>query len=57
MIEFFRDTLDGKVYSITVAVCIFIILACIGYLVTQKLEEEKKKLLAAQAQTPPNVEQ
>ena len=55
MVWFFRDFLDGKVYFITVIICIFLILACIGYLVTKKLEEDKKKLLVVQ--TPPNVEQ
>ncbi len=43
MIEFFRDTLSGKLYFILVVICIFLILAAIGYLVTQKLNEEKKK--------------
>ncbi len=43
MIEFFRDTLSGKLYFILVVVCVFLILAAIGYLVTQKLKEEKKK--------------
>ena len=48
MIEFFRDVLDGKIYTILVFVCIFLILAAIGYLVTLKIEEENKKLLDAQ---------
>ena len=46
MIELFRDTLDGKAYFITVVVCIFFILASIGYLVTKKVEEDRKKLAA-----------
>ena len=52
MIELFRDTLDGKAYFITVVVCIFFILASIGYLVTKKIEEDRKKLLAVQ---PPQM--
>ena len=42
MIEFFRDTLSSH-YAILVIVCIFLILASIGYLVTAKLEEKNKK--------------
>jgi hypothetical protein len=52
MIEFFRDTLDGRVYLVTAVICVFLILACIGYLVTKKIEEDKKKLLAVQ---PPQM--
>ena len=52
MIEFFRDTLDGKLYGILVVVCVFLILAAIGYIVTAKIEENKKKPAAV-----PKVEQ
>ena len=48
MIEFFRDTLDGKTYTITVAICLFLIFACIGYIVTKKIESKEKKPLAFQ---------
>ena len=53
MVEFFRDTISGKVYGVLVVVCIFLILAAIGYLVTQKLEEKKKKTAAPTPQTEP----
>ena len=43
MIEIFRDVLSGRLYAILVIVCIILILASIGYLVTQKLEETSKK--------------
>ena len=52
MIEFFRDTLDGKLYGILVVICVFLILAAIGYIVTAKIEENKKKQAAV-----PKVEQ
>ena len=46
MLEFFRDTLYDH-YAILVILCIFFILASIGYLVTTKLEENKKKAMQA----------
>ena len=54
MLEFFRDTLYDH-YAILVILCIFFILASIGYLVTQKIEENKKK--AQQPLTPPQTGQ
>ena len=47
-ISFFRDTLSGKIYVITVAICIFLIFAAIGYIVTKKIEDKTKKPLAFQ---------
>ncbi len=53
MIEFFRDTLSGSVYSIMVVVCLFVILASIGYLVTASVEESKKKITVSRPQEQP----
>jgi hypothetical protein len=47
-ISFFRDTLSGKTYLITVVLCIFLIFAAIGYIVTKKIEDKSKKPLAFQ---------
>jgi len=46
MLEFFRDTLYAH-YGILIILCVFFILASIGYLVTAKLEENKKKAMQA----------
>ena len=48
IVSFFRDTLSGKTYTITVVLCIFLIFAAIGYIVTKKIEEKEKKPLAFQ---------
>ena len=48
MVEFFRDFLSGKNYTILVAICVFLIFACIGYIVTKKIEDKEKKPLAFQ---------
>ncbi len=48
IVNFFRDTLSGKMYFIDVCVCVFLIFACIGYIVTKKLEGKVKKPLAQQ---------
>ena len=48
IVSFFRDTLSGKNYFITVCVCVFLIFAAIGYLVTKKIDEKNKKPLAFQ---------
>ena len=48
IISFFRDTLSGKAYFITVCVSVFLIFAAIGYLVTKKIEGKDKKPLAFQ---------
>ena len=47
-ISFFRDTLSGKTDAISTALCIFLILAAIGYIVTKKIEDKNKKPLAFQ---------
>ncbi len=48
MVEFFRDFLSGKNYVILVTICVFLIFACIGYIVTKKIEDKEKKPLAFQ---------
>ena len=48
IVSFFRDTLDGKTYTITVALCIFLIFAAIEYIVTKKIEDKTKNPLAFQ---------
>ena len=48
IISFFRDILSGKVYFVTVCVSVFLIFACIGYIVTKKIEGKDKKPLAYQ---------
>lgn len=48
IVGFFRDTLSGKMYFITVCVSVFLIFACIGYLVTKNIDSKGKKPLAQQ---------
>ena len=48
IVEFFRDTLSGRTYFFTVLISVFLIFACIGYIVTKKLEDKNKKPLAYQ---------
>lgn len=43
-IKFFRDTLSGWPYIITVMICLFFIFAIIGYLCNEKYNSEKKKI-------------
>lgn len=40
MVEFFRDTLSGVYYYIYVAINLFFIFACIGY-ISEKKNEDK----------------
>ncbi len=42
IIMFFRDTLDGPVYIITVIIAIILLFACIGYLAEKSLNQKKK---------------
>ncbi len=47
MIKFFRDTLDGPLYYILAVICIFFIMAIIGFLMERKkLEKERKEKTA-----------
>jgi hypothetical protein len=46
IVNFFRDTLSGKAYFVTVCISVFLIFACIGYIVTKKLEGKGKKPIA-----------
>ena len=48
IVGFFRDTLSGKMYFITVCVSVFLIFACIGYLVTKNILGKEKKPLSQQ---------
>lgn len=48
IVNFFRDTLSGKTYFFTVSICVFLIFACIGYIVTKSIEGKDKKPLAQQ---------
>ena len=48
IVSFFRDTLSGKAYFATVCISMFLIFACIGYIVTKKIESKEKKPLAQQ---------
>ena len=42
----FRDPLSGRAYFFTVLICVFLIFACIGYIVTKKMEGKGKKPIA-----------
>jgi len=44
LIEFFRDTLTGWPYAITVLVCLFFIFAIIGYLCNEKYNNYKDNI-------------
>ena len=46
IVGFFRDTLSGSTYFFTVLICVFLIFACIGYIVTRRIESSRKKALA-----------
>ena len=48
IVGFFRDTLSGRTYFFTVLISVFLIFACIGYMVTKKIEGQGKKPLAQQ---------
>ena len=41
MIQFFRDTLDGPLYYILAIICIFFIMAIIGFLMEKKKIEKE----------------
>lgn len=43
-VDFFRNTLSGWTYAITVMVCLFLIFAIIGYLCNEKYNSNKEKM-------------
>lgn len=54
-VHFFRDTLSGPIYVITVIIAIILIFACIGYLAENKIKEKKQKEKYAEVAGPGEV--